>query len=221
MATCQRSSWLDATTTPIADPNRQVADFLLGNSNTTEAFSFQKVLLWSLSRATQYCARRMTTLVSDDLVAQYAAMVRAGEATKDLFPVPMSECKFTPAQRGLIKRARADRKAAQRKTQPQATKPTPAQPKPAQPSALNAKAASKLRQILYLQSGRCFFCNEMLPAEHASVEHLNPKSRGGTNHSDNLVVCHKSLNEVFGAMDLKNRFALVFKSAGKFKCLKP
>ena len=77
---------------------------------------------------------------------------------------------------------------------------------------------SKLGKILYLQGGACFFCGKPLPEKEASVEHLNPKSRGGTNSKENLVVCHKSLNQVFGDMDLKRKFEFVLKSKGAFQC---
>ena len=75
-----------------------------------------------------------------------------------------------------------------------------------------------MRRLLYLQSGRCFFCGELLKEENASIEHLNPKSRGGASSEDNEVVCHKSLNQTLGDMDLKSKFAFVLKSAGCFKC---
>jgi len=53
-----------------------------------------------------------------------------------------------------------------------------------------------------------------------AIEHLTPKSRGGTNIDGNLVACHKSLNQVFGDMDLKSKFEFVMKFAGKFTCPK-
>jgi hypothetical protein len=80
------------------------------------------------------------------------------------------------------------------------------------------KPRSKLSKMLYLQSGRCFFCGEPLREEDASIEHLNPTSKGGTRTDDNEVVCHASLNETFGSMDLKKKFEFTLKSAGNFKC---
>ena len=72
--------------------------------------------------------------------------------------------------------------------------------------------------MLYLQGGSCFFCGKPLSEADASVEHLNPKSRGGTNSEDNEVVCHKSLNQVFGSMELKRKFEFVLKTRGAFRC---
>lgn len=89
---------------------------------------------------------------------------------------------------------------------------------PAVPQAEPRKGLSKLRKMLYLQSDRCFFCGEPLQEEDASIEHLNPLSRGGTKTEDNEVVCHKLLNETFGQLDLKSKFAFVLRSNGSFRC---
>ena len=83
---------------------------------------------------------------------------------------------------------------------------------------LKPKLPSKLQRILYLQSGCCFFCGQPLREEDASIEHLNPKSKGGTSTEDNEVVCHSTLNATFGGMELKRKFEFVLKSAGSFKC---
>ena len=72
--------------------------------------------------------------------------------------------------------------------------------------------------MLYLQGGTCFFCGKPLAEKDASNEHLNPASRGGTNSQDNLVVCHKSLNQAFGDLDLKRKFEFVLKTKGAFRC---
>lgn len=89
--------------------------------------------------------------------------------------------------------------------------------RPPQP-AQKTKTLSKLQKMLYLQHGRCFFCGEVLLESKASIEHLNPKARGGTNTEDNEVVCHVSLNQTFGSMDLKRKFEFVLRQEGKFKC---
>lgn len=168
----------------------------------------------------------MKTSVSDEMVAEYARRVRAGTPLGKVFPGPMSDCAFTPSQREVIRQARHDRKLSHKaaearpvngsvlksstKTLDRVTTASPAPTKP--------KAISKLAKMLYLQSGRCFFCGEPLQEEDASIEHLNPKSRGGASIEENEVVCHRSLNETFGGMDLKRKFAFVLKSAGSFKC---
>ena len=139
-----------------------------------------------------------------------------------VFPGPMSECEFTDKQREVIRLARAEKKAAMKNGKvppPPAPRATPAS-KTALPKPPATHTLSKLGRLLYLQSNRCFFCGEPLSEADASIEHLNPQSRGGTKTEDNEVVCHKTLNHVFGNMDLKHKFAFVLKSAGSFKCPK-
>jgi 5-methylcytosine-specific restriction endonuclease McrA len=168
----------------------------------------------------------MKTPVSDESVAQYAGRIRAGIPLGKLFPAPMSECDFTDEQRQVIRQARSDRKASLKRASAESRKAMPVvksamtppskiatPPKPQPPKTL-----SNLRRMLYLQSGRCFFCGEPLTEDAASIEHLNPKSRGGKRTEDNLVVCHASLNSTFGAMDLKRKFEFVLRTAGKFNC---
>src|SRR5262245_29090418 len=78
---------------------------------------------------------------------------------------------------------------------PASPRPAPARPPRESPKP---KTLSKLELLLYLQLDRCFFCGEPLRKEDASIEHLNPKSKGGTNGDDNVVVCHATLNRTFG-----------------------
>lgn len=164
--------------------------------------------------------------VSDALVAEFTAKLRSGEPTGKVFPARMSECDFTKAQRELIRQARSDRKAAQKNGKAgtlipaEREKPTgvPTTATAVAPTNRQRKALSKLQRMLYLQSGRCFFCGELLSEQEASIEHLNPKSRGGTGSEDNEVVCHRSLNETFGSLGLKEKFAFVLRCGGFFKC---
>ncbi|BET68437.1 hypothetical protein ASA1KI_33550 [Opitutales bacterium ASA1] len=85
-------------------------------------------------------------------------------------------------------------------------------------SSGKTKPMSKLQRLLYLQHGRCFFCGEPLQAGEASIEHLHPKAKGGTNGEDNEVVCHASLNQAFGSMGLKAKFTFVLRYPGPFTC---
>jgi hypothetical protein len=118
--------------------------------------------------------------------------------------------------------------APQPKT-PKSAAPPPPKPKataarptaPAHALAPKPQSSTKLQRILYLQQGKCFFCGEKLAAAEANIEHLNPLSKGGTRTEDNEVVCHKSLNDTFGNMPLKQKFEFVLKAAGSFRCPKP
>ncbi len=77
---------------------------------------------------------------------------------------------------------------------------------------------SPLDKALFLQGSLCFFCNKTLSHEEASVDHLVPKSRCGTNESENLVACCKTLNAIFGDMTLKEKLRVVLNQKGKFSC---
>ena len=74
--------------------------------------------------------------------------------------------------------------------------------------------------MFYLQQEKCFFCGEKLALVDANIEHLHPLSKGGKRTEDNEVVCHKSLNDTFGNLPLKQKFEFVLKAAGSFRCPK-
>jgi len=120
----------------------------------------------------------------------------------------MSACAFTESQRQSIREARAARKKAQKQLKP----------KPEGAPTQVTVPMTKLGRILFLQHGKCFFCGQSLPEAQASIEHLQAKSRGGGSDEDNEVVCHKSLNQVFGSMGLKQKFEFILRSSGSLKC---
>ena len=82
------------------------------------------------------------------------------------------------------------------------------------------KGLTKLEKYLYLQHGKCFYCREDLALEDASIEHLNPTSKGGTKTENNEVACCATVNHTFGDMDLKRKFEFILKSSTNFKCPK-
>ena len=165
--------------------------------------------------------QRMKTIVTDEAVNKWADCLRAGLPTSNVFPVKMSDCDFTDAQRELIRKARAEKKA-EIKTLKKASQPQAIIKKlkssDAAPTESKSKPLTKLRKMLYLQSGKCFFCGEALTEAEASIEHLQPLSHGGRRAEDNEVVCHKSLNETFGQMDLKRKIEFVLRSSSNFRC---
>ncbi|MGC3957685.1 MAG: hypothetical protein QM813_06970 [Verrucomicrobiota bacterium] len=181
--------------------------------------------------------------VADALVAEYTKRLRAGGPVGAVFPQPLSECDFNEAQKFLISEARKVRKQKLKSTnhqpgttpQPQAKtvalKPTSLPPSKSKPVASKpttsvqtptpkTQSLTKLEKMLYLQQGKCFFCGEKLVLEDANIEHLYPLSKGGKRTEDNEVVCHKSLNDTFGDLPLKQKIEFVLKAAGSFRCPK-
>jgi len=51
----------------------------------------------------------------------------------------------------------------------------------------------------------CFYTLEKIKKEDASVEHLIPISKGGTNNIDNMVICEKKINMKLGNESLLNK----------------
>lgn len=98
-------------------------------------------------------------------------------------------------------------------------KSTPAFPKPFG-AAAKPKPLSKLEKLLYLQSGKCFFCGMALQRDDASIEHIQPKSKGGSDANDNTVACCRTLNQAFGDMELKQKLRIILDKAGSFQCPK-
>lgn len=72
---------------------------------------------------------------------------------------------------------------------------------------IHKKRMRKLRRARFnQQAGRCFWCGGQM--EHdpagpygATLEHLLPKSLGGTDDAANIVVAHRRCNEERATMD--------------------
>jgi hypothetical protein len=79
-------------------------------------------------------------------------------------------------------------------------------------------ATTQLQRMMFLQGQLCYFCNRSIPKAEASVEHLVPTSAGGSDHPDNLVACCKTLNALFGSMNVKEKIRAILKQNGKFVC---
>ena len=79
-------------------------------------------------------------------------------------------------------------------------------------------ATKPLDRLMFAQGGLCFFCNLPLPKSEASVEHLVPSSRAGSNSDDNCVACCKAINGLLGSMSLKEKIKVVLNQKGQFKC---
>ena len=75
-----------------------------------------------------------------------------------------------------------------------------------------------LDRLMFAQGGLCYFCNLPLPKDEASVEHLVPIARAGSNSDDNCVACCKTMNGLLGCMSLKEKIKVVLNQRGQFKC---
>ncbi|MCG2584138.1 HNH endonuclease [Massilia sp. TS11] len=78
-----------------------------------------------------------------------------------------------------------------------------------------------LDRLLFVQGGRCFFCDLPLQRAEASVEHLLASAHGGSNADGNCVACCKAVNALLGSMSLKDKFRVVLNQRGDFKCPNP
>lgn len=77
-----------------------------------------------------------------------------------------------------------------------------------------------LDRLMFAQGELCFFCGKRLSKAEASVEHLLPSSRGGSNGDENCVACCTTVNALLGCMSLKEKIRVVLNQKGKFTCPK-
>jgi hypothetical protein len=77
----------------------------------------------------------------------------------------------------------------------------------------------QLERLLLFQHYKCFFCNHPIPKGQASVEHLDPLSKGGKKSDDNSVACCKTLNIALGSLPLREKFRIILGHKGASGCL--
>jgi 5-methylcytosine-specific restriction endonuclease McrA len=130
-----------------------------------------------------------------------------------LRPVPKKQTAATSVSSSPPKPSSAQAKPPQ---------PPPSAPSPdvatTKPKATPRTSVAALDRLYYLQHGKCFYCGASLDRSDASIDHLHPKSKGGTNVDDNLVVCCKRLNLVFADMGLKEKVRFILNAAGRVVC---
>jgi hypothetical protein len=67
----------------------------------------------------------------------------------------------------------------------------------------------KLNALLFNQGGKCFYCDAVLDINEATVDHVIPQSKGGSNDLDNLVVCCKYANHAFRDYSPKHKMTVI------------
>lgn len=66
------------------------------------------------------------------------------------------------------------------------------------------KVSPKKRSAAFARtSGRCAYCGTLLAEEEATVDHINPVSKGGCSSNANLVASCKACNSSKGARTLE------------------
>ena len=76
----------------------------------------------------------------------------------------------------------------------------------------------QLERLLFLQGNVCFFCQDPIPADEASVEHLVATANGGAKHDDNCVVCCKTVNAALGSLSIKAKLQAIANQRSGFVC---
>ncbi len=66
-----------------------------------------------------------------------------------------------------------------------------------------------MSSLLFNQGGRCFYCEAVLNIDEATIEHIVPKSKGGSDDLTNLVVCCKYANQAFRDYSPKHKMAVI------------
>jgi len=67
----------------------------------------------------------------------------------------------------------------------------------------------KLNALLFNQGGKCFYCNAVLDINEATIDHVIPRAKGGTDDMYNLVVCCKYANHAFADYSPKHKMAVI------------
>ena len=67
----------------------------------------------------------------------------------------------------------------------------------------------KLSSLLFNQGGKCFYCDAVLDIDEATIDHVVPKSKGGSDDLNNLVVCCKYANQAFRDYSPKHKMTVI------------
>ncbi|MCL6271434.1 HNH endonuclease [Sansalvadorimonas sp. 2012CJ34-2] len=79
-------------------------------------------------------------------------------------------------------------------------------------------AKAQLQRLLWLQGNTCFYCGRKLHLKEASIDHVLPRSEGGTDVVANKVVCCRTINQTFANMPIKEKMRCVIQWRGDVPC---
>lgn len=65
---------------------------------------------------------------------------------------------------------------------------------------LSRRKRSRLRRLLWSDRPRCFYCDRFMTEHGATLDHLVPVARGGSQRADNLVLCCRDCNAAKGTL---------------------
>ncbi|MEN8216419.1 MAG: HNH endonuclease [Pseudomonadota bacterium] len=67
----------------------------------------------------------------------------------------------------------------------------------------------KINTLLFNQGGKCFYCNGVLDINEATIDHVIPRAKGGTDDINNLVACCKYANQAFADCSPKHKMVVI------------
>lgn len=79
--------------------------------------------------------------------------------------------------------------------------------KPSRHSINKTKRGTVIFRLIERDGSTCWFCDKPL-GDDITKEHLHPRSKGGTSALENLVLAHKSCNQMAGHMPVEMKYAL-------------
>lgn len=69
------------------------------------------------------------------------------------------------------------------------------------PPAESGGVGSKRRRKMWEKDPHCYYCGKELSFEESSIDHVVPRSKGGSNRDENLVLSCQPCNHDKGDMD--------------------
>ena len=81
-------------------------------------------------------------------------------------------------------------------------------------------AGNRLKKVLFIQGGKCFYCKKTLNIEDATLDHIVAQSLGGGNSIDNIGACCKEINQLFANATVKTKIETVLAWNGNVPCPK-